>query len=213
MPTSRDGEKASARSEPRVAEGGRERHCGVLRTATQRLPAAPKRRHQWASARGFFYHNCSLDRPRVDIEMKLLRDLSCQPPRSNGAARCQLFLDKRHCCALKFVRAAWTSLPWHQAGDPRFLEACFGLVVCRPRYPVFLRRADHGSLLGGYAAQHLVFDLHDVVRVEELAAAEFRIADLLRCRVQCTLFEKRLHLRILSAVLLGHHELPKSTFH
>src|ERR1700734_2301064 len=102
MPTCRDGEKASAHSEPRAAECGRERHCGVLRTATQRLPAAPKRRHQWATARGFFYPNCSLDRPRVDIEMKFLRDLSCQAPRSNGPARCQLLLDKRQYCALKF---------------------------------------------------------------------------------------------------------------
>src|SRR5438552_3369884 len=158
----------------------------------------------------FFYGDCSLDRPRVDIEIESLPDLLGQLARSNGLARDQLLLDKCQHRTPYLVRAAWTPLPGHQAGDPCFLEAGFGLIVRRPGHAVFLRRTGHRRALHRYAAQHLVLDLHDVARIEELAIVELRILDLPGRRIQRALFEQGPDLGMLAVAFGGHRDLRGS---
>src|SRR6266436_10420574 len=154
----------------------------------------------------FFYGDRSLDRPRVYIQVEFLPDQLCQLARSNGLASDKLFLNKFQYLSLELVRAAWSPLLRHEPGDPRFVEAGLGLIVSRPRHTVFFRCVGDRRILERHAAQHLVFDLHNVAGVEELAVVEFRIVDLVGCRVQRTLFEEGPNLRMLAVALCGHRD-------
>ena len=78
------------------------------------------------------------------------------------------------------VRTARPRLCRHQSGDPGRVEVRLGLIVGRPGDAVFVGRLRHRHFVDGDAAQHLVFDLHDIVRIEELAGAELRVAHLVR---------------------------------
>ena len=55
-----------------------------------------------------------------------------------------------------------------------------------------------------HAAQHLVLDLHQITRVEELAAVEQGVGHLLGVRVQDTLLTERFTLGVQG---LGHRNL------
>jgi hypothetical protein len=157
-----------------------------------------------------FTENAVLDKSA--IESKFLQDLFGQLARSNWLASDHLLLDKLEHFALHLVRPLGAPLPGYQPGDPRFFEAGFGLIVRRPGYAVFLRCACHTCVFDRYASQHLVFDLHDVVRVEELDVEEFRIRDLLRRWIQRPLFEQGLDPGILALSFYGHRALSDSAF-
>ena len=143
-----------------------------------------------AQLRSFFSAQRALDRP-ADARRDRTPAESRSPARAPGSAR------PASTC---FSRNARTS-PWSLCGPrgPRFLgpaprspprsKFALGLVVRRPRDAVLLGGLRHRRVLDGDAAQHLVLDLHDVARIEELAFLELRIADLLRGGIQRALFD------------------------
>ena len=101
---------------------------------------------------------------------------------------------------------------WQQSGNPLLLEGLIGDIECLAADPESFGHVADRAALDPMAAQHLVFDLHDVAGVEELAVVEFRIVDLVGCRVQRTLFEEGPDLRMLAVALCGHRDLRGSVY-
>jgi transposase len=124
----------------------------------------------------------------LHIEIEFLPDLLGQLARSDGLARHPFLVDKRQHRASHLVWTLRTPLPRYQAGDPSFLEAGSCLMGGRPRHSVLFCRTGHRRILYRYTAQHLVLDLHDVVRIEELAPVELQILDLSGVQIQRALF-------------------------
>jgi hypothetical protein len=106
--------------------------------------------------------------------------------------------------ALNFVRAAGAAFFGNQARNAGLVEVRSGLVIGRPRDAILVGRLRHRSVLDGNTAQHLVFDLHSIARIEEVTFAELRVAHYLWCGVQRSLLEEDVGLRAL-AVALGRH--------
>lgn len=73
--------------------------------------------------------------------------------------------------------------PWlrrhHYSCNAGHIEVHLGLVVGRPGNTVLVGGLRHRHLVDRDATQHLVFDLHGIVRIEELAAPKLWIAHLL----------------------------------
>src|SRR5581483_9035771 len=120
---------------------------------------------------------------RVDVEVELLPNQLCELTRSHGLACNELLLNERQRLPPKLVRTARTTLLRHQSSNAGFVEAGLGLVVRRPRHAVILAGSAHRRVLDRDTAQHLVLDLNDVVRIEELLTLKLRIAHMLGSRV------------------------------
>src|SRR5271157_1041741 len=138
----------------------------------------------WGCSSGsFFSGDRSFDRPGVDIEVELLpnqpRELAC----SHGLARNELLLDERQGLPPKLVRAARTALLRRQSSNAGAVETGLGLVVRRPRHAVLLGGGAYRRVFDRDTAQHLVLNLDDVVRIEELVVLKLRIAHLLGSQV------------------------------
>lgn len=70
---------------------------------------------------------------------------------------------------------------WQQSRNPLLLECLFGHIICLAADPESFGHVADRTALDSMAAQHLVFDLHAVARVEELVrAGEGFVAHALR---------------------------------
>jgi hypothetical protein len=143
----------------------------------------------------------------MHIEVEPLLDQPRKRASPDRLAGNKLGLEKRQDLVVELVGTARASLLGHQPCDAGFFEARPGLVIGRPRDPVFLSRIRHRRVLDGDPAQHLVLDLDEIARIEKLAFPELRIADLLRCRVQSALCGEGISLRALRIVLCRHCKL------
>lgn len=109
----------------------------------------------------------------------------------------------------ELVRLLGTALVWHQAGKTVLLEGRLCLVERWPRKTEVCRRIRHGLSFGPYAAQHLVLDLDQIARIEEILLEEQLVADVFRARVQRALLLERPDL----GVVVGHRQfanLPRN---
>ena len=109
---------------------------------------------------------------------EFLPDQLCQFARPHRLARNELLLDERQRLALQLMGSMWTALSGYQSSNAAFVEAGLGLVVGRPRHAVFLGGFGHRRVLDGDPAEHLILDLHEVARVEELIFLKLRIVHL-----------------------------------
>ncbi len=100
--------------------------------------------------------------------------------------------------------AAGARLFRHQSGDSGHVEVRLGLVVGRSGDSIFAGGLRHRYVVDGDPAQHLVFDLHSVAGIEELAATEIRIAHLVWGWIEGALFDEDVRLGSLAVVLRGH---------
>src|SRR5947209_4145760 len=156
------------------------------------------------SSRSFFSSDSALDRPGVDVEVELLPNQLCEFARSHGLPRDELLLDECQCLAPKLVGAMGTALLRHQPGKAGFVKAGLGLVVRRSRHPVFLGDGADRRVVDRDTAQHLVLDLNDVVRIEELVLVKLRIPNIFRDWVQRPLLAEGFDLQALALVRHGH---------
>ena len=121
------------------------------------------------------------------VEVEFLPNQLCELARSHRLARNELLLDERQRLALKLMRTVRTALSRHQSSNAAFVEAGLGLVVRRPRNAVLLGGGGHRRVLDRDTAQHLVLNLHEVVRIEELVLLKLRIAHLPGSGLMCPL--------------------------
>ena len=77
-----------------------------------------------------------------------------------------------------------TALVRHQAGKAVLLEGRLRLVEGWPRKTEVRRRIRHGLAFGPHSAQHLVLDLDQIARIEEIVLEKQVVAHCFRVRVQ-----------------------------
>ena len=144
----------------------------------------------------FFSTDRALDRSRMHIDAEFLVNQLRQFARPDWLSRRELCDEKRQHLALNLVRAVWTSLVRHQARNACFVEIPFGLVKSRTRDAILVGHLCDRSLLDRDAAQHLVFYLYNIERIEESAFLKLRIADLVGRRIQGAVFSVLLRVSI-----------------
>jgi hypothetical protein len=105
----------------------------------------------------------------------------------------------------EFVRASGARALGDQAGQASTLVKPLGLVENRTREPERLNDLGDGGPLHANAAEHLVLDLHQVARIEELAVLEHGVDHPLRLRVQGALLTQRFGFGVQG---FGHEDLP-----
>ena len=87
---------------------------------------------------------------------------------------------------------------WQQSGNPLLLEGLIGDIECLAADPESFGHVADRAALDPVAAQHLVFDLHAVARVEELVrAGEGFVAHALRIGMERARRAQRRRLGIL----------------
>ena len=91
-----------------------------------------------------------------------------------------------------------------QAGQAGAVVERLGLIENGTREPERLNDLGDGGPLNANAAEHLVLDLHQVARVEELAAQEHGVGHLLGVGVQGALLTQRFGFGVQG---LGHEDL------
>jgi hypothetical protein len=84
---------------------------------------------------------------------------------------------KRHHLGRQFVPAVRAPLARQQAGQARAAKGPLGLIKRRAGQTKGRRGAPDRLLIDLHLAQHLVLDLDEIVRIEELAVAEERMSD------------------------------------
>lgn len=94
----------------------------------------------------------------------------------------------------KFVRSMRTTLAGNQPYQALLRNRLLGLIEHRPRKPEGRGCFGHGSVVDLHTTQHLVLDLQQVLRIEEVARLEQRIRDGLRVWVEDALLAKGPHL-------------------
>src|SRR3954447_2148023 len=138
----------------------------------------------WRCSSGsFFSSDRSLDRSGVDVEVELLSNQLRECASSHGLARNELLLEECQRLALKFMRATRTALPRHQSSNTAFIKAGLGLIERRPRNAVLLGGGAHRRVFDRDPTKHLVFDLNDIVWIEELVLLKLRIVHPVGSRV------------------------------
>jgi len=108
----------------------------------------------------------------------------------------------------ELVRLLGPALVWHQTGKTVLLEGGLCLVERWPRKTEVCCRIRHGLSFGPHAAQHLVLDLDQIARIEEILLDKQLVADSFRARVQRPLLLERLEF----GVVVGHRlaNLPRN---
>ena len=96
----------------------------------------------------------------------------------------QQLVDELHHCRGELVGSTRTSLARQEPWKSIALEGCLSLVECRSRIAVVLDDAGNGRAVDACPAQHLVFDLDRIPRIEELAYREEFVGHLLGPGVQ-----------------------------
>jgi len=105
----------------------------------------------------------------------------------------------------ELVRLLGTALVWHQTGKTVLLESRLCLIERWPRKTEVCRGIGHGLSFGPHPAQHLVLDLDQIARIEEIVLKKQLVADGLRAGVQRSLLLERPEL----GVGFGHRRLAK----
>src|SRR5208282_2373018 len=207
IPTCRDGERRSVRCGRPGAAPRQAWPNAAPRTAprwrTKVSMTSPRRR----SSRRFFSTDRALDRSWMHINAEFHLNQLRQFTRPDWLARRELRDEKRQHVALNLMWTVWTSLLRHQARNAPFVEIRFGLVKGRARDAILVRHVCDRSILDRDAAQHLVFYLYNIARIEESAFLKLRIADLVGRRIQGAVFGKGVGLRALAIVACWHVEL------
>src|ERR1700730_882682 len=126
----------------------------------------------------------------MDFDAELFADQPRELPSAKRLARDQPCLQERNDFAADLVGIAGAWLLWDQSRDPSSIEVRLGLVVRRPGNAILVGNLRHRSVVDGDTTQHLVLDLHGVVRIEELAFVKLWVAHLLRRRIERALFEE-----------------------
>src|ERR1700694_981334 len=144
----------------------------------------------------------------MNLDVELAADQPRQFPSANGLAWGQPRLQEGQDLAVDLVGAAWARLLWDQSRNPGGLAVRLGLVVGRSGNAILVGSLRHRRIVDGDATQHLVLDLHGVVRIEELASQKLWIAHLLGGRIERALFEASAGLGALAVVLCRHRGLP-----
>src|SRR5216683_4962669 len=144
----------------------------------------------------------------MNLDVELPADQLRQFPSANGFAWGQPRLQEGQDLAVDLVGAAWARLLWDQSRNPGGIEVRLGLIVGRSGHAILVGSLRHRRIVDGDATQHLVLDLHGVVRIEELASPKLWIAHILGGRIERTLFKESIRLRALAVVLCWHRGLP-----
>src|SRR5437899_938881 len=76
-------------------------------------------------------------------------------------------LDKTHDLCGQLVRALRPTLPRQQSCEPLSIERCFSLIERWTRQTKKCSGVSFGGAILTHMTQHLVFDLHEILRVEE----------------------------------------------
>src|SRR5689334_16689782 len=126
----------------------------------------------------------------MNVDPELVADQPRKLPSANRLAWDQPGLQERKDLAVDLVATAGTWPLWDQSRNPCSIEVRLGLVVGRPGNAILVGNLGHRGVVDGDTTQHLVFDLHSVVRIEELASLKLWIADLLGRRIERALFEE-----------------------
>jgi hypothetical protein len=93
-------------------------------------------------------------------------------------------LEKRHDVGRELVAAPWPALLWQQAGHTTLLKRVLRLVKRRAREVKRRGGSRDGLGLDFDAADHLVFDLDEVARIEKLVRRKDGIGDLVGVPVE-----------------------------
>jgi hypothetical protein len=100
----------------------------------------------------------------------------------------------------EFVRSVRATLPGDQPREALLCNRMLRLVERRPRQPERRCSVGHRCFVDLDAANHLVFDLQQVVRIEEVACLEQRIGYGLRMGIEDALLTECLNLCRISRV-------------
>src|ERR1700746_114177 len=126
----------------------------------------------------------------MDFDAELVADQPGELPSANRLARDQSCLQERKDLAVDLVGAAGAWPLWDQSRNPRSIEVRLRLVVGRPGDAILVGSLRHRSVVDRDTTQHLVLDLHGVVRIEELASLKLWIAHLLGRWIERSLLEE-----------------------
>jgi len=143
----------------------------------------------------------------MHIDAEFLLNQFRQFTRPDWLAGRELCDEKRPHVALDLVWTVRASLLRHQACNACFVEIRFSLVKSRARDTILVGHICDRHLFDRDAAQHLIFYLYNIARIEESAFLKFRIADLVGRRVQGAVFGEGVGLRALAIVACGQVEL------
>src|ERR1700677_426363 len=126
----------------------------------------------------------------MNLDAELVVDQPRELPSANRLARNQPCLQEGENLAVDLVGRAWARLLWDQPRNPCSIEVRLRLVVGRPGNAILVGNLGDRGVVDGNTTQHLVLDLHGVVRIEELASLKLWIAHLLGRRIERALFEE-----------------------
>ena len=123
----------------------------------------------------------------MDIDVESLLDSLDKLLRSDGLVLLASFLDELHHFFVELVGSMGPSLLWDKPGKARVLEGLQRLVEGRAREAKFRRTVSDGFLFDLNLPEHLVLDLNEIARVEELPCGEERVLDALGMRIDSAL--------------------------
>ena len=109
-----------------------------------------------------------------------------------------------HRFVVELVRPFRPALAWQQSRQALALEQCLSDIEDRAGQTKGLGRLYHRTTFFLDAAQHLVLDLHQIVRIEECAVAKERIAYTLGMRMAGALCAQGLPTTCTLAGIDGH---------
>src|SRR5579863_1552941 len=128
----------------------------------------------------------------MNREAKLFLDGLCELRRGQRSIGCLDSADELHDLGSQLVAAARSALFWKQARQAGLLKRGPGLIERRPGESKGFRRRTDGLLVDSDLTEHLVLDLDQVLRVEEIAVLKQLVLYILRARVENPLLAERL---------------------
>ena len=129
------------------------------------MPGAGRLAFFWAGEGAF-------DTAGMHRETESRGDLVRQGPGGNGAVGAPTLVDQRHDRGRQFVRTFRAPRFGQQSGQALVGERGLGLVVGRTRQPKQRGGLGFGGPRESRVAQHLVLDLEQIARIEEVARLE-----------------------------------------
>ena len=123
----------------------------------------------------------------MDIDVESLLDSLDKLLRSDGLVLPASFVDELHHFLVELVGSMGPSLLWDKSGEARLLEGLQCLVEGRARETKVRRAVSNGFLFDSNLPEHLVLDLNEIARVEELVCGEERVVDALGMGTQSAL--------------------------
>ncbi len=123
----------------------------------------------------------------MDIDVESLLDSLDKLFGSDGFVLLASFLEELHHFLVQLVGSMGPSLLWDKPGKARVLEGLQRLVEGRARETKVRRAVSDGFLFDLNLPEHLVLDLNQIARVEELVCGEERVVDALGMGTQSAL--------------------------